>query len=216
MGHATCPGAGIGQLAGILLQILNQLLHRLGRHLFGIYHQHHRCDDEQRNRRKIRHRIVRKITAQRPQCGVRGRRRIEQRVTVGRLPDYIFAGDGSGRADAVVNHDRLVPALADGLRQQSHDDVARSARRKRYDDLHRACRKRRCRLLGRQLLAPRRRSGARRDHAAKRSGPCQPDFHTRTPFPSISTDASLSPNESPISGSFRQQLRARKSDRIRG
>src|SRR5262245_288659 len=62
-------------------------------------------------------------------------RRVEERIAVWRRANYGLAADNAGRARPILHNERLIPALAEFLRQHSGHHVDAATRGDRNDDV---------------------------------------------------------------------------------
>src|SRR6185369_8206732 len=98
-----------------------------------------RNETEQRDRREILQRIVRKFAIEIRIDHKRAARGNEERVSVGRRFDDGFDANDAVRACAIVDNKRLAHHVAEFLADDASDDIRRLTRRKRDDDTHGLC-----------------------------------------------------------------------------
>ena len=133
-------GAGAGSrvenLAGILLEIRDELRHRLHRQV-AIDHEDARHEAQLRDRREVLPVVVRHVLVERRIDAVRGNRSEEQGIAVGRRRRHARAAEVAAGAGLVHDDEGLAEALGQLLRDQAGDHVGRPARGERHDQRHR-------------------------------------------------------------------------------
>ena len=140
------PARAVGELAGVGLDVLDQLLHGLGRHRW-IDGDRRRCGGEDRRRHQLPGGVVDAIAQPFPQHQVAGAPQ-QEGVAVGlRLGDGIDR-DGGAASAAIFDDDRAERRL-DPVGPDACDDVVHTARRRRNDEADRAAWIVLLRLLGR-------------------------------------------------------------------
>ena len=123
------------ELAGIGLGLGDQLLH--GLRAVGANDQQRGVLRGQRDRREVLKRVVGQILGGDRVHHQRDVHGDQQRVAVRRGLRDLLCADRGIAAGAVLDHDRLAPALGQLLAEQACHEVGRPARRERHDELHR-------------------------------------------------------------------------------
>ena len=162
MRQAAVARRAVGQRAGVLLRVLDELGHGAARYLGRVGDQDQRIGDEQRDGREIAPAVVGQF-----RVGVlrddEGRGGEQHRVAVGRgLGDDVGA-DGRGRAGLVVHDHRLAPARGQLLGHHAGHHVRLAAWRERHDESHGLAREGR---LGVHRRGGQRERGAQQAHGA--------------------------------------------------
>ena len=135
-GDQMRPGAYAGravcQLAGILLRIGDQLLHRIERRPMERDEDIRRLG-QQMNRDKAPQRIVRQVFPERDICRHRALRRIDPRVAVRPRARRLLGPDRAARAATVVDQDGLTQRSGKFFRNEARIGVGDAAGRERHD-----------------------------------------------------------------------------------
>ena len=135
MRGAEIAGAGVGDLSGPLLRIVDQIFHRLVRRC-GRHDEQVGIAEHARDRRELRHLIGRLASRHALGFGQHGNggQRHQHGVAVGLGLEHGRRPNRAAGARAIVDHDRLPENFAEAQRHRPRRDVGLAARRERHDD----------------------------------------------------------------------------------
>ena len=134
--RGAVAGRGVGNLAGIGLAVVDELLDGLHRHRVR-HHQHVGELHDARDRRGVADEIERQLLVERGRDRVVGRDE-QQRVAVRRRTDRGGGGDIAAGAGAVFHHELLAEMVRQPLAHDARHDIDRAAGGEADQPFHRA------------------------------------------------------------------------------
>jgi hypothetical protein len=138
MREAADPGAGVANLAGILLRVRDQLRHRLRLEILRGGEKEGGIDREAGHRHHVLLEVDGELLGEQDRRDGIGRDVAHhQRVAIGLGAGHLFDGENAECARLTLDHELLAETLAHLLAEQARGDVGGAAGSIRNDDFHR-------------------------------------------------------------------------------